>query len=193
MAANSCQANPTIEVNVVGTAAHSRFVQRIRRRYAGLMTLLPAGAPVRACMEAALPPLRAQGLDLASALRVLRQLVIERLAVLDCDGKPEQQAPLAVVTRAMTELAELALDLALAESAAALDALHGAPLIRSAQVDASGSTGRALLWVVGMGKLGARELNVSSDIDLIYVYDHSGETAGREGGRGIGLALSGEG
>jgi glutamine synthetase adenylyltransferase len=29
-----------------------------------------------------------------------------------------------------------------------------------------------------MGKLGARELNVSSDIDLIYVYDHDGETAG---------------
>jgi glutamate-ammonia-ligase adenylyltransferase len=28
-----------------------------------------------------------------------------------------------------------------------------------------------------MGKLGARELNVSSDIDLIYVYDQDGETA----------------
>ena len=35
-----------------------------------------------------------------------------------------------------------------------------------------------------MGKLGARELNVSSDIDLIYVYDQDGETAGVEGGRG---------
>ena len=35
-----------------------------------------------------------------------------------------------------------------------------------------------------MGKLGARELNVSSDIDLVYVYDQDGETAGGEGGRG---------
>jgi glutamate-ammonia-ligase adenylyltransferase len=43
---------------------------------------------------------------------------------------------------------------------------------------------RANLWVVGMGKLGARELNVSSDIDLIYVYDHDGQTAGRADGRG---------
>ncbi len=34
------------------------------------------------------------------------------------------------------------------------------------------------LWIVGMGKLGARELNVSSDIDLIYVYGHEGETTG---------------
>jgi hypothetical protein len=35
-----------------------------------------------------------------------------------------------------------------------------------------------------MGKLGARELNVSSDIDLIYVYDEDGETEGLEDGRG---------
>jgi len=40
------------------------------------------------------------------------------------------------------------------------------------------------LWVIGMGKLGARELNVSSDIDLIYVYEHDGETAGLPDGRG---------
>ena len=41
----------------------------------------------------------------------------------------------------------------------------------------------AQLWVMGMGKLGARELNVSSDIDLIYVYDHDGDTAGNAQGR----------
>lgn len=32
------------------------------------------------------------------------------------------------------------------------------------------------LLVVGMGKLGGRELNVSSDIDLIFLYDEDGET-----------------
>ncbi|WP_372781694.1 bifunctional [glutamate--ammonia ligase]-adenylyl-L-tyrosine phosphorylase/[glutamate--ammonia-ligase] adenylyltransferase [Litorivivens sp.] len=34
------------------------------------------------------------------------------------------------------------------------------------------------LVVVGMGKLGARELNLSSDIDLIFTYPASGETVG---------------
>ena len=34
------------------------------------------------------------------------------------------------------------------------------------------------LLVVGMGKLGGGELNVSSDIDLIFVYDEDGETNG---------------
>ncbi|MDB5867996.1 MAG: (Glutamate--ammonia-ligase) adenylyltransferase [Polaromonas sp.] len=160
----------------LATSAHSRFVQRIRRRYAGQMPLLPPGEPVRATMRATLDALLAGGLETGPALRVLRQLVLERLVVLDCDGPQETQAPLQVVTRAMTEMAELALDVAMRHSRDALDALHGAPQAKDG--------GAARMWVVGMGKLGARELNVSSDIDLIYVYDHDGETAGRDDGRG---------
>lgn len=40
------------------------------------------------------------------------------------------------------------------------------------------------LIVLGMGKLGARELNVSSDIDLIFAYPEAGETQG--GSRSLG-------
>ena len=160
-------------------ADHSRFVQRIRRRYSNWLTLLPAGAPGKPTMTSTLGALMAQGLALGAALRVLRQLVIERLVVLDC-GLPEKQASpqpaldedrLALVTQVMTELAELALDEAMQLSAQTLDALYGAPV-------APGSE-RAQMWVVGMGKLGARELNVSSDIDLIYIYDHDGTTTGQ--------------
>ncbi len=128
-------------------------------------------------MLAALDALLANGHALGAALRVLRQLVLERLVVLDC----EQAAPLSVVTRAVTELAEIALDKALVSARAALDEIHGAPLVDDR---GGGEVGHAQLWVVGMGKLGARELNVSSDIDLIYVYDHDGETAGNAQGRG---------
>ena len=115
--------------------------------------------------------LRQQGMATGDALRVLRQLVMERLVVLDCDTEPDEHTELSVVTRAMTELAELALDVAVTESQLALDARHGPPLAPNGS--------RAQMWVVGMGKLGARELNVSSDIDLIYVYDHDGQTAGQ--------------
>ena len=153
-------------------AAHSRFAQRLRRRYAGELSLLPEGDPTRASMAVTFEALRARGDALPTALRVLRQLVMERLIVLDCD----QQAPLSTITRAVTELAEFTLDLACQEADAQLDAVHGAPQGPDGQ--------RARLWVVGMGKLGARELNVSSDIDLIYIYDHEGETAGVQGGRG---------
>jgi glutamate-ammonia-ligase adenylyltransferase len=156
-------------------ADHSRFVQRVRRRYPAELACLPEGAPVRETMLAGLATLVQRGLPRPAALRVLRQLVLERLVVLDC----EQGAPLQAVTRAVTELAEIALDVACELAFAELDDLFGAPQ----HTDAHGQTVRAQLWVVGMGKLGARELNVSSDIDLIYVYDHDGETAGNAQGR----------
>ncbi|MEJ7930361.1 bifunctional [glutamate--ammonia ligase]-adenylyl-L-tyrosine phosphorylase/[glutamate--ammonia-ligase] adenylyltransferase [Ramlibacter sp. AN1015] len=150
-------------------SAHSRFVQRLRRRYAGELALLPEGMPTRQVLADCLERLLGRGDPLATALRILRQLTLERLVRLDCD----EQAPLQDVTLAMTALAELALDRACTEAFAQLDAQHGAPQT---------STGaRARLWVVGMGKLGARELNVSSDIDLVYVYDEDGETAGIDG------------
>jgi glutamate-ammonia-ligase adenylyltransferase len=151
-------------------AVHSRFVQRVRRRYADELACLPPGPPVHATMQTCLQTLHERGLAMPAALRVLRQLVLERLAVLDC----EQAAPLAQITQAVTELAELTLDAACTLAFAELDGLHGEPLVESR---------RAQFWVVGMGKLGARELNVSSDIDLIYVYDGDGETAGNAQGR----------
>ena len=151
---------------------YSRFHQRLHRRYAAEMALLPPGVPTRSSMEDACEALLARGHDLGAALRILRQLVMERLIVLDCD----QGAPLADVTSAVTWLAELALDRACRQARADLDARHGAPL---------GPQGQPVqLWIVGMGKFGARELNVSSDIDLIYVYEHDGETAGLPDGRG---------
>jgi len=120
-------------------------------------------------MEGTFADLRQRGHDTGTALRILRQLVMERLVSLDCDA----QAPLATVTTTVTELAEFALDVACRTAFAELDARHGAPLGPKGQ--------RAELWVVGMGKLGARELNVSSDIDLVYIYDHDGDTAGGAG------------
>ncbi|MEY4732515.1 MAG: Glutamate-ammonia-ligase adenylyltransferase [Pseudomonadota bacterium] len=152
-------------------AVYSRFVQRLQRRYADWMPLLAPGAPTRSSLSDACAALRAKGLDTSAALRVLRQLTLERLAQLDC----AQQAPLQSITHGMTWLAEVSLDMACSQAQSDLDSIHGAPLTAAGQ--------RAELWIVGMGKLGARELNVSSDIDLIYVYDEDGETAGNAEGR----------
>jgi [glutamine synthetase] adenylyltransferase / [glutamine synthetase]-adenylyl-L-tyrosine phosphorylase len=152
-------------------SAYSRFVQRLRRRYAHELDLLPAGAPVFATMQACFALLR-QTHSCSDALRMLRQLVMERLVVLDC----EQHASLEDITRAVTELGEFTLDEAFHEAQAQLDASYGAPTTCDGE--------RATLWIVGMGKFGARELNVSSDIDLIYVYDEDGETTGMPDGRG---------
>ncbi len=147
-------------------ADHSRFVQRVRRRYGAELPLLAPGVPRREQISALVGQLLGAGRALPAALRVARQLVLERLAVLDV----EQEAPLADVTSAMTELAEATLGLALQQALDEQDARHGVPR------DAAGQ--RIAFWVIGMGKLGGRELNVSSDVDLVYVYAESGETDG---------------
>ncbi|MCC6878335.1 MAG: bifunctional glutamine synthetase adenylyltransferase/deadenyltransferase, partial [Rhodocyclaceae bacterium] len=103
---------------------------------------------------------------LRPGLRRLRAAVMARLAARDLAGL----ADLAEVTETMTVLADVAVDHAAAVLSAALAARHGTP--RSAAGEAQE------LVVVGMGKLGGRELNVSSDIDLIFVYPEDGETDG---------------
>jgi [glutamine synthetase] adenylyltransferase / [glutamine synthetase]-adenylyl-L-tyrosine phosphorylase len=147
-------------------AAHSRFVQRTRRRYAGELGLLPPGIPDVPTLLALVQTLADRGRDLASALRVARHLVIERIACRDLDGS----ASLDAVTGAMTDLAEATLECALAAAEREADARFGAPLAADGQ--------RVQMWIVGMGKLGARELNVSSDIDLIYIHEADGHTDG---------------
>jgi glutamate-ammonia-ligase adenylyltransferase len=149
-------------------AEHSRFVQRVRRRHAAELSLLPPGLPTRAVITELVEGLQDAGRTLPSALRIARQLVLERVAVLDIEG----DAAMSDITQAMTELAEATLDLALADALAQQDARHGPPR------NAAGE--RIDFWIVGMGKLGARELNVSSDIDLVYVYEEDGLTSGPE-------------
>ncbi len=81
-------------------------------------------------------------------------------------------ADVAEVTGAMTDLAEMTIQRALAVLSADLEVTFGEPRGPDGQ--------RLTLGVVGMGKLGGRELNVSSDIDLIFVYEDDGETTGGE-------------
>jgi hypothetical protein len=147
-------------------AVYSRFVQRVRRRYADELALLPVGVPDRAAIGAVVQQLQARGTSLGAALRIARQLTLERLCVLDV----EESASLADITQAMTELAEATLEIALERVLADQDERFGVPR------DANGA--RIDFWIVGMGKLGARELNVSSDIDLVYVYEGDGQTDG---------------
>jgi [glutamine synthetase] adenylyltransferase / [glutamine synthetase]-adenylyl-L-tyrosine phosphorylase len=99
---------------------------------------------------------------LAGALRDLRARVLLRVAARDLAGL----APLAEVVGTMSDLAEVALEAAHRHHRARLEAEHGSP------------AGGGDLLVVGMGKLGGRELNVSSDIDLVFAYPEEGDTAG---------------
>ena len=112
--------------------------------------------------------------SLQRALRRLRQRVMAALIVRDIGGT----APLTEVVETMTLLADITTNHALDFLHRQLSAQFGEPL------DKQGRPQRLL--VIGMGKLGGRELNVSSDVDYIFVYPEDGETAGTpDGGRRI--------
>ena len=107
--------------------------------------------------------------DLARRLRTLRRREMVRIAWRDLAG----WADLDEVLRDLSDLAEGCVQGALQPLHRWLAQQYGTPKDRQ---------GRPLsLVVLGMGKLGARELNFSSDIDLIFAYREEGETRRRNG------------
>ncbi|MCZ6466953.1 MAG: glutamine-synthetase adenylyltransferase, partial [Alphaproteobacteria bacterium] len=106
------------------------------------------------------------GLDgdrLARDLRVAKRRVALAVAVADITGAWSLEQ----VTGALSDFAELALSRAAGHLLRAA-AAAGAFTLPDADDPEKGSG----LVVLGMGKLGARELNYSSDIDLIVLYDN---------------------
>jgi [glutamine synthetase] adenylyltransferase / [glutamine synthetase]-adenylyl-L-tyrosine phosphorylase len=77
-------------------------------------------------------------------------------------------ASVASVTEDLSNLAEGALEVAIEAATPELEERFGVPL------NADGS--RAQFTVLGMGKLGGKELNFSSDIDLLFVYSEDGDS-----------------
>ena len=98
-------------------------------------------------------------------LRLARQRLMLWLAFRDLNGL----ADLKEVTHSLSHFAEFAVHHALTFIHQDLQSRFGIPWSESTQSEMP-------LMVVGMGKLGGLELNLSSDIDLIFLYEHEGET-----------------
>ena len=102
---------------------------------------------------------------LMSQLRLTRQRLMLWIACRDLNGL----APLLEVTQALSYFAEQSLGLAVRYLRSDLQERFGLPWARTEDYELP-------LLIVGMGKLGGRELNLSSDIDLIFLYEEEGET-----------------
>ena len=78
----------------------------------------------------------------------------------------------------LSDLADVCLQVAYEYSIKTLKEKYGTPVF----TDADGNSAESEFAILSMGKLGGRELNYSSDIDLIYIYTSSmGETRVDEG------------
>ena len=107
----------------------------------------------------------AHGLE--CGLRRFRNRAMVKIVWRDLNGL----ATLAETFASLTALAETCLQAAIGEHQARLEAKHGVPRA------ADGSPQQ--LCVIGLGKLGGGELNLSSDIDVVFCFPQSGSSDGR--------------
>ncbi len=106
--------------------------------------------------------------ELPDVLRAFRKQEMLRIAWRDLSGR----ASLDEILSELSHLADVCIARALDIHHAALARQYGEP---------TGADDRSLrMLVVGMGKLGARELNFSSDVDLIFAFAEGGRTAGND-------------
>lgn len=103
---------------------------------------------------------------LMKLLRLFRRREMLRIVWRDLAGS----APLAETLADLSQLADACIDLSLQKLYAWQCANLGTP------TSAAGASQQ--LVVLGMGKLGGSELNVSSDVDLIFAYPEEGQTQG---------------
>jgi [glutamine synthetase] adenylyltransferase / [glutamine synthetase]-adenylyl-L-tyrosine phosphorylase len=101
-----------------------------------------------------------------AALRRWRQREMVRIAWRDLAG----WATLGETLGELSAFADVAIETAYDHAWRQLTAVHGEPRSPQGVVQP--------LVIVGMGKLGGRELNFSSDVDLVFLYPEQGETSG---------------
>jgi glutamate-ammonia-ligase adenylyltransferase len=131
----------------------------------GLLLRPHAEGELSALLKERLQDIRSEA-ELHAHLRRFRHREMLRIIWRDLGGLAELDETLAH----LSDLADTTVIQALEWLFGLLKAQYGTPLGES-------GTPQELL-VLAMGKLGARELNLSSDIDLIFAYEEQGQTSG---------------
>jgi glutamate-ammonia-ligase adenylyltransferase len=105
--------------------------------------------------------------DVSAALRRFKRRELMRIAY----GDIVRGQPVATVARQLSYLADAIVEAALDYTWRHMEELYGQPLRHDLQ--------RCRFVVLALGKLGGLELNYSSDIDLVFMYEQDGQTDAR--------------
>jgi glutamate-ammonia-ligase adenylyltransferase len=128
----------------------------------------PSCAELRDQLQAEIANLREDSAVLR-AFRRFRQRQLLRIGTNDI----VRERPLEEVTRDISRVADIAIEVALCTALRTVSKRFGQPM---------GLDGRAVSCVaLAFGKLGGEELNYSSDIDLMFLYGEEGQTRGPRG------------
>ncbi len=106
--------------------------------------------------------------------RALRRFVgREKLRIAARELSNTPSAGLEATAREMSDLADVAIEVALTHAQAVVEERFGTPRTVTGE--------RCPFVVIGMGKLGGRELNVGSDVDLLLLYETDEGAVARDG------------
>ncbi|WP_043831346.1 bifunctional [glutamine synthetase] adenylyltransferase/[glutamine synthetase]-adenylyl-L-tyrosine phosphorylase [Muricoccus aerilatus] len=164
-------ASPAGSALLGALGGHSPFLADLALREATtLLRMAERGAD--AALAAALDPLGradpgASFTQLGAVLRQAKRQAALIVAAADLTG----EWSLDQVTGALSTLAETCIDLACAHLLREAAARGDIALPNAAKRDARSASKGSGLVVLGMGKLGGRELNYSSDVDLMVLFD----------------------
>ncbi len=181
-------ADPHRRLQLLTLLGGSPFLTAILCRHHQYFTYLLVDGAIDSCRSEAgmlvdLGELIADDVDfsqLKAGLRRYKARQVLRIAARDLCGL----ATLEEVMAELSDLAAAALQRAYDVCRLQLQAEYGQPL----QQNNDGESTEAGMAILGMGKFGGRELNFSSDIDLIYCYSSTrGETSGGRRGEQISL------
>src|SRR5215510_11610238 len=173
------QSNPLLTSRLLTLAGHSPFLAETLLRHPEHISWLKAeserGLDRLKSLEQLSEELarfltRTIDADESTKLTRFKRRELLRIYLRDCLGI----ATLSEVTEELSNLADVILNYALSIAEREMTRIHGEPL--TCRPD--GSLESAAFAVVSLGKLGCCELNYASDVDLLFLYRGSGETAG---------------
>src|SRR3990167_2215419 len=174
-APDDCLTETRVQAQIVPVLVASDYVATQLQRYPQLLAELVRSQDLwraydDAAYHASLQTLLQDVNDETVLMKILRQLrrrEMVRIIWRDSTGL----APFAETARDLSNLADACIDQTLQKLYPILEPLWGRPHYKQ-------SGDPMPMVVLGMGKLGAQELNLSSDIDLMFAYAHDGETSG---------------
>ena len=162
------------EVEIECLLTQSRFCEQVIRQQPECLQAIISQEALQPSTYRSLLEQELQGVDDEASLRQVLARFRNRQMLAICWHDLILQCDLQSVLLALSELADVCVQLACHCLQQSLSQQHGVPRVVATPADISLEAKQAEFIVVALGKLGGRELNFSSDIDVMFCFDHNG-------------------
>jgi len=163
-----------VEAQIERLLSQSRFCEQVIRQQPECLHAIISQESLQSTTYRALLKQDLPGGDDEAQLRQVLARFRNRQMLAICWHDLILQCDVQSVLLALSELADVCVQLACHCLQQSLSQQHGVPRVVTTPADSVAEAKQAEFIVVALGKLGGRELNFSSDIDVMFCFDHNG-------------------